>query len=293
MGDKVVNINEKLISVLQKRENIIGAAILPNNERFPFHANEYDYFLLIVSSNQEVKDEISHLEIDGQRIFIRTIYSELIDQSTASVSHYNLIDWLVSGEIIYDRENLLQAIKQKVIKFPENYRDYRKLKEFSGFVETLYLTKKNLHENNVLDAYSQIISAVHYWAHIVLIDEGIHPELTVWQQIRKVHPGVYKLYEELLASPESIEQRVRLVMLACEFTIMNKMKECCKYLLDTMAKTDHAWSITDFKQHPELRYISDDLTLVLRKLVQGHYLKEVIEVVNLETNILEIKYDIA
>lgn len=290
MGDKVVNINEKLIGIVQKEEGVVGAVLLPNNERFPFHVNEYDYFLLIVSTDQNVRDEISHIEIDGQRIFVRTMYSELLDQSSAIVRHYNLIDWLISGEIIYDTDLILQQLRDKVTEIPENYRNFRKLKEFSGFVETLYITKKNLHEKNILDAYSQIISAVHYWAHIVLIEEGIHPELTVWQQLRKVHPGVYKLYEELLASPETIEQRVRLVMLACEFTIMNKMKECCKFLFEIMSTKEEAWSISDFKQHDELQYVSDDLTLVLRKLVQGHYIKEVAELVDLEHNVFEIKY---
>lgn len=292
MGDKVVNLNEKLISILKQDEYVIGAAILPNNEKFPFHANEYDYFLLIVSSQQNIINEISHIEVDGQRVFIRTISRELIKQSTAAVRHYNLMDWLVSGEIIYDKQQLLTQLRADIIEFPESYRDYRKLREFSGFVETLYLTKKNLHEKNVLDAYSQIIAAVHYWAHIVLIEEGIHPELTVWQQLRKVHPGVYKLYEELLASPETIEQRVRLVMLACEFTIVNKMKECCKLLFDVMAEKNQLWSIADLKNHKDLRYVSDDLTLVLRRLVQGHLLKEVVEIKDFELNIFEVKYEL-
>lgn len=292
MGDKVVNLNEKLVSIMKKDEHIVGAAILPNNERFPFHANEYDYFLLIVSSQHQGINEISHIEVDGQRIFIRTICSDLIKQSAAAVRHYNLMEWLVSGEIIYDHHTILSQLKKEIIEIPESYRDYRKLREFSGFVETMYLTKKNLHENNVLDAYSQIISALHYWAHIVIIDEGIHPELTVWQQLRKVHPGVYKLYEELIASPESIEQRVQLVMLACEFTIMNKMKDCCKFLFDVMAEKNDSWSIADFKNHKELKYVSDDLTLVLRKLVQGHLLKEVLEINDLEQNIFEVKYEL-
>lgn len=290
MGDKVVNLIDKLVSIIKTKENVVGAALLSNNERFPFHANDYDYFLLVVSSHKHVEEKISHIEVDGQRVFITTIFSELIDQSTATVTHYNLMDWLITGQIIFDTNDALKQLRDKVMAFPESYKNYRKLREFSGFVETLYLTKKNLHEKNILDAYSQIISAVHYWAHIVLIEEGIHPELTVWQQLRKVHPGVYKLYEELLASPETIEQRVKLVMLACEFTIMNKMKDCCQYLFDTMATREDAWSISDFKKHSELQYISNDLTLVLRRLVQGHYLKEVAELIDIEQNVFEIKY---
>ena len=61
MGDKVVNLNDKLISIIKEDEFVIGAALLPNNERFPFHANEYDYFLLIVSSQHQGINEISHI----------------------------------------------------------------------------------------------------------------------------------------------------------------------------------------------------------------------------------------
>src|SRR5690606_20286158 len=159
--------------------------------------------------------------------------------------------------------------------FPDEIRNKRKLKEYCGFLETLYGAKRSLGEGHVLDAYSQILVSIHHWAHIVLIEEGLHPELTVWKQLRKVHPGISKLYEELIASPETIEQRVELVMLACEFSAMNKMKGCCQFLIDIMKERTTSWSISELQAEDQLTYIVDDMSLVIQKLVQGHILKEV------------------
>ncbi|MCR8656960.1 nucleotidyltransferase-like protein [Paenibacillus endoradicis] len=284
-------IKKQLLELYAFREDVQGLVLMHNMERFPFHTNEYVFYLLVVSTSDSVVRKVEHLEINHERIFVRTVHIRELESSSATQNRYNLMDWLMSGEIIADSEQYLDKMKQQIIKFPNKLRDQRKLCEFSGYLETLFQAKRNLSVGNVLDAYSQILISIHHWANIVLIEEGIHPELTVWKQIRKVHPGVYKLYEELIASPETIEQRVELVMLACEFSVMSKMKICCKYLLDIMSEKEESWSISDLQQHPHLHYIVDDITLVVQKLVQGHHLKEVgILNKDAQDNVIELQY---
>lgn len=284
-------IKKQLLELYAFREDVQGLVLMHNMERFPFHTNEYVYYLLVVSTSENVVRKVEHLEINRERVFVRSVHIRELESSSATQNRYNLMDWLMSGEIIADSEQYLDKLKQQIIKFPNKLRDQRKLCEFSGYLETLFQAKRNLSVGNVLDAYSQILISIHHWANIVLIEEGIHPELTVWKQIRKVHPGVYKLYEELIASPETIEQRVELVMLACEFSVMSKMKICCKYLLDIMNEKEEPWSISELQQHPQLQYIVDDITLVVQKLVQGHHLREVGILNNdIQDNVIELQY---
>ncbi|URN92645.1 MAG: nucleotidyltransferase-like protein [Candidatus Pristimantibacillus lignocellulolyticus] len=284
-------IKKQLLELYSFRKDVQGLVLMHNMERFPFHTNEYVFYLLVVSTSESVVRKVEHLEINGERVFVRTVHLRELESSSATQNRYNLMDWLMSGEIIADSEQYLDKMKQQIIKFPNKLRDQRKLCEFSGYLETLFQAKRNLSVGNVLDAYSQILISIHHWANIVLIEEGIHPELTVWKQIRKVHPGVYKLYEELIASPETIEQRVELVMLACEFSVMSKMKICCKYLLDIMKEKEEPWSISELQQHPQLHYIVDDITLVVQKLVQGHHLKEVgVLAKEAQDNVIELEY---
>ena len=284
-------IKQQLVQIFHKNEDVLGAVILKNKEQFPFHVNEYEFFLLILTSNPLTNRSIRHVEINGERVFIRVVHLDEILNSTVAFRYYNLMDWLISGEIILDKSELLVKLKNKIEAFPVEMRDYRKFLEYCGFLETLYIAKRSLHEKNELDAYSQILLALHHWARIVLIEEGLHPELTVWKQLRKVHPGVYKLYEELIASPETITQMVELVMLACEFSVTSKMKDCCKYLLDLLAEREEPWSIAEINNHPRIEMIIDDITLVIRKLVQGHHLKEVAVLSDEESDqVLELKY---
>lgn len=269
------HIKKQLKERYSVQPDVEGLVLLHNEERFPFHTNEYVYFLLVISGKETAPNRVELLELSNERVFVRTVHKSSMEYPLANHKRFNFIDWLLSGEIMYDKGKYLEKLKAHIIAFPHELREQRKLYEFSGYLATLYQTKKNLAEGNVLDAYSQILLSIHHWAHIVLIEEGIHPELTVWKQLRRVHPGVYKLYEELIASPETIEQRVELVMLACEFSVMSKMKDYCKYLLSIMSERDEPWSISELQNHPKLNHLVDNITLVIQKLVQGHHIKEI------------------
>jgi hypothetical protein len=287
----VEDIKKRILERYETRLDIEGLVLMQNTERFPFHTNEYDYYVLAIYSSELIMRKVEHLEIENVRVFIRTVHQSDVENSAVNVSRYQLMDWLISGEIIADRNGLMLELKQHILKFPNELRNQRKFKEYCGFLETLFQAKRNLSTGNALDAYSQILIAIHHWARIVLIEEGLHPELTVWKQMRKVHPGIYKLYEELIASPETVEQRVELVMLACEFSAVNKMKSCCLHLLDIMKEKADAWSISELQSHSKLRYLVEDMTLVVQKLVKGHLLKEVAAFSNDEVNeMIELRY---
>lgn len=284
-------IKKRLLERYEANSDIAGLVLLRNTERFPFQTNEYDYYVLVISASVQIVRKVEHLEMNNQRVFIRTVHESDIENPASSVTRYHLMDWVISGEIIADRQGELLALKQHILQFPNEIRNQRKLKEYCGFLETLFQAKRNLAEGNALDAFSQILVAIHHWAHIVLIEEGIHPELTVWKQLRKVHPGVYKLYEELIASPETIEQRVELVMLACEFSVMNKMKSCCQYLIDVMKEREDSWSISELQSNEKIKDLVDDISLVVQKLVQGHVLKEVAAIKNDQADeVIELRY---
>jgi len=154
--------------------------------------------------------------------------------------------------------------------------------------------KQEVNDVNLLDAHSYVLLALHYWSHIVLIEEGKHPELSVWKQMRRVHPGIYKLYEELTASPETLEQRVQLVMLACEFAVMNKMKGCCSLLIDIITSRSEPWSIVELQSHPSISVLDIDLSLIVHHLVKRSYIREVAVISDTDTDgKLELQYMIS
>jgi hypothetical protein len=147
-----------------------------------------------------------------------------------------------------------------------------------------------LAEGHYLDAYSNILEALHHWARIVIIEEDNHPELTVWRQVRSINPGVYKLYEELTLSSETIRQRVELVILACDFSVMSKMKNCCKLLLRILEGRKTPWRIDEIQSHIDLQHLCINVSLLLNKLVNKSLVREVAITMDDSFSDIELRY---
>ncbi|MFS0723735.1 nucleotidyltransferase-like protein [Paenibacillus sp. 1P07SE] len=247
-------------------------------------SNPYDYkplidgmdlLLLVISDQADADRETEHVRMQGVHIQVRTLKPEQLERWLTGVENRSIIEWLIRGDILLDHGDYLAHIRQRLSDFPESLREQKKLVEFAAFLRTYLQAKQDLQDDNLLDAHSNILSALHHWAHIALIDEGIHPELTVWRQMRKYQPGIYKLYEELTISPETLEQRVRLVLLACEFSVLSNMKSSCSLLLQVMSSKEEPWSIMELHTHPDLQILHIDLALVVQKLVKRGIIDEV------------------
>lgn len=128
-------------------------------------------------------------------------------------------------------------MRHRILEFPADLREHKLLVEFSLFLRKYLQSKEYILDEHLLDAYNNILEALHHWARIVIIEDGYHPEITVWRQIRAINPGVYKLYEELTMSKETLKQRVQLVLLACEFSVMSKWKDAARRLFKSSEKT--------------------------------------------------------
>src|SRR5690348_15490534 len=148
--------------------------------------------------------------------------------------------------------------------------DYSKeqqlLVEFSLFHSKFLLTKEYLAAGDGLDAYSKVLEAMHHWAHLAIIEADFLPELTVWRQVHSINPGIYKLYEELILNSETVEKRVELVLLACEFSVMSKIKIYCSLLLRLIESREEAWSTDEIGNHTDLQHLDFDLPTTLHKL---------------------------
>ncbi|MEK3884065.1 nucleotidyltransferase-like protein [Paenibacillus sp. PL2-23] len=269
------HINQRLIGAYRELPGLLSISVIQNPYPYNPLIDGLDRLVLLVITNNSTSSAARHIKLGEERIAIRMVDKEMLEQCVTSGANRNIIEWIVRGEIVLDREGYLANVRERLLLFPESMREQKRFIEFTGFLRTYLQAKQNLADGNLLDAYSHILTALHHWAHIVLIEEGLHPELTVWQQLRRVHPGIYKLYEELSASPETLEQRVQLVLLACEFSVMSKMKECCALLLNLMVDREEPWSISELQVHPDIRELHVDVSLVVQKLVQRAYIREV------------------
>jgi hypothetical protein len=253
MEEQVEHIKAHFASSYLEVPNLVGLTVVENPYPYNPLIDGLDLLVLVLIDAKEQLNTTEHVQIDTKRVLVRAIDLSSLDEWVSGGENRNIIEWLVRGEILLDRDGYLGSVRDKLLQFPVSMREQKRFTEFAGFLRTYLQAKQDLTDGNLLDAYSHVLTALHHWAHIVLIEEGRHPELTVWKQLRRVHPGIYKLYEELTVSPETLEQRVQLVLLGCE----------------------EAWSIAELQTHPAINVLHVDLSLVLQKLVQREYIREV------------------
>lgn len=269
------HIRKYFIDNFRDQPGLLSLAVIENPYPYNPLIDGLDVLALVVLDNEANAESSEHLRLGDDRLLIRTMRQSSLDNWIMAGENRNIIEWLVRGEILLDRDGYLAGVRERLLLFPESMRERKRFSEFNGFLRTYLQAKQDLADGNLLDAYSHILQALTHWAHIVLIEDGRHPELTVWKQLKPVHPGIYKLYEELTASPETLEQRVQLVMLACEFSVMSTMKSSCDLLVRVMNSRDEPWSVGELQAHPQLAELHIDLSLVIQKLVKRAYVREV------------------
>nr|WP_238357684.1 nucleotidyltransferase-like protein [Cohnella zeiphila] len=276
--------------LFSREEGLVSLLLVANPYSYKTMIDGMDRLVLAVF-RQAPDRETEHWMWCETRILVLRVTVEQLERSLAGDDSPGLVQWLAHGDILLDSDGYLRALKERLETWGANLKERKLLCEFSQFAKTYLQSKQDLKDGQILDAYSHILASLHHWAHIALIEEGMHPELTVWVQMRNVNPGIYKLYEELTTNQETVEQRVQLVILACEFSVFTKMKSSCTLLLRLIGTRTEGWTVSELMHHPELEGLKLDLSLLLQKLAKKGYLREIAKPHReIGLGILELRY---
>lgn len=237
--------------------------------------HDFEFLILVVHHGLEERGiRVEHcLSGDAHYQLLHLDCSDIEDWVIAG-DNRELVKSFLHGEIIWDIAGELAAFRSYINQFEDGIREKRKLKEFAKFLKMYSEAKKLTAAQDLLDAYYSVLQALKHYARIELIEQGILPESRVWEQVRSLNSVVYKLFDELTDNSETLEQRIQLVLLACEFSLTSKMESCCSPLLRILGSRKEAWSIQELMQFPELAHVKDELPLVLRRLVYRGLIKE-------------------
>ncbi|SDP11883.1 Nucleotidyltransferase-like [Paenibacillus sp. yr247] len=281
---------EQLLLKFRNDKRIISVMAVDNPKQLPSLTDGFDTLLLIVTNDLSLNNHTTNYIRDDSRIQERWVDQSSIEQWIRQGLNRNILHWLLKGEILLDQNTYLEGLRHRILEFPGDLREHKLLIEFSLFLRKYLQSKEYILDEHLLDAYNNILEALHHWARIVIIEDGYHPEITVWRQIRAINPGVYKLYEELTMSKETLKQRVQLVLLACEFSVMSKMERCCEAFIQILKESEHPLSADELQQHSQLTEVRAELPLLLNKLVKKGLIKEVAVLIDEETSEIELRY---
>jgi hypothetical protein len=260
------------------QSNTLGVLLIEKKQKLSHITDSFDVILLVVVKEAERPVFIKHYTYDNKKAAMHIITEEQLQEWLLLGTNRKIFEWLHDAKILFDRNEYVANLKTELREFPFNGRKIKMGLEFAKLIRR-YVDGKALFESKqFLDAYNHVVHSLHHLARLAVIENGLHPELTVWHQVKQIDPEIYKLYEELVNSEETLEKRLELLFLASEFMIHSRTSICSVHLLEVLSSKEH-WLFNEIMNEKELIPYSVDLVVMLEYLIEKH----LIDIVNIET----------
>jgi hypothetical protein len=258
--------------------NTLGVLMVEKRQKSSHTTDSFDVILLVIVKEAEKPVFIKHYTYDQNKAAMHIITEDKLQEWLLLGSNRKIFEWLHNAKILFDRNEYVANLKTELREFPFYGRKIKMGLEFAKLIRR-YVDGKALFETHLyLDAYNHVVHSLHHLARLAVIENGLHPELTVWNQVKQIEPEIFKLYEELVNSEESLEKRLELLFLASEFMIHSRTQIGAAHLLEVLSHKEH-WLFNEMMDEEELRHYSVDMAVLLEYLIDKH----LIEVVNVET----------
>jgi hypothetical protein len=235
----------------------------------------FDEMILVITQNIQETWYSNHYHYEDKKVQMITVNKEEVKEWLAAGSNRRAVEWIVYGKVIFDRNEFITNLKERLVEFPFNLRSKKLCVEFGRLIRRYQEGKELLKSGDYLDAFNQILHALHHWARLSVIENGFHPEITLWKQVKKIDPEIYKLYDELLMGTDPLEQRLELLLLASEFSLISKTRLGTAHLIDIIKGKKEAWFFEELLQQKEIKEYALDLGILLEHLVKKHIIDEV------------------
>lgn len=247
--------------------NTLGILHIKKKEKVSPLTDTFDSILLVITKDAERPIFTKHYSFHDQKAALHVLTEKQLRKWLTLGKNPKIVDWLLNGRILFDRNEAIAKLKQELDEFPERERKIRMGIEFARLTRR-YLEGKVLYEQqNFLDAYTELVDSLHHLARLAIIERGMHPEVMVWKQVKLLDPSIYKLYDELVSSNEPLQKRVELLFLASDFLIHSRTKESALHIQEILSQKPF-WSIQEIHEQQELKNYSTDLEVYIEYLVE-------------------------
>ncbi|CRK81740.1 nucleotidyltransferase-like protein [Neobacillus massiliamazoniensis] len=256
----------------------LGVLMVEKKQKSGYSTDSFDDILLIIVKEAEQPLFIKHYSYHDKKAAMHIITQTQLQEWILLGTNRKIFEWIQDAKVLFDRNDYVENLKVELREFPFNGRKIKMGLEFAKLIRR-YVDGKALFENRqFLDAYNHVVHSLHHLARLAVIENGLHPELTVWHQVKQIEPEIFKLYEELICSEETIEKRLELLFLASEFLIHSRTNIGASHILDVLNEKEY-WSFNEIMSEKELSLYSVDMAVLLEYLIEKH----LVEVVNIET----------
>ncbi|MGD8192033.1 nucleotidyltransferase-like protein [Brevibacillus ginsengisoli] len=258
-----------------RQQHVLSVLLLDNREDSSLVHEGKNLIYLIVLNQPGEKWETSYLICQDQIVVEHRIHQWHLEQLSLQGTDHYLYSLLRQGEVIFDQHDYLRSNRDRLTRLSHQMRKRRICEEYSVFLQYFLEAKELLHQNHTMDAFQAVLKALNGWARLVVIEAGEIQEAVLWNQVKRLEPTIYKLYEELIAGSEPLEKRMELLLLPIEFQIMSKMKEATCLITDIINTQNKPWTYEELKRHPEITDSRINLGLLLDKMLRRSFIQSV------------------
>ncbi len=254
--------------------NTLSVLIIEKRQNECTVTDTFDAILLMIVKEAETPVFIKHYIYEQKKAALHIVREDQLKEWLLLGSNRKIVEWITHGKVLFDRNEYMANLKGELRDFPFSERKLKAGLEFAKLIRR-YIDGKAFFDNDqYLDAYNHVVHALHHLARLAVIENGFHPEITVWNQVKQIEPEIFKLYEELITSDESIEKRLELLFLASEFLIHSRTKVYASHLLAVMQEKER-WTINELLCNPDLENYGVDLGILLEFLTEKHFINEI------------------
>ena len=267
--------------------NTLGVILIEKREKVSQITDTFDTILLILAKDADQPVFTKHYTFSDKKAAMHIVTEKQLRKWLLLGTNRKIVDWIFYGRVMFDRNEFVHELKTELKDFPFYGRKIKMGIEFAKLIRRYLEGKVFFEQKNYMDAYNHIVDSLHHLARLAVFENGLHPEVTVWSQVKVMEPAIYKLYEELLSSDETIDKRLELLFLASEFMIHSRTNDGSRHILEVMSKKEH-WTIQELHEQEELRNYSVDLEVFIEFLVEKGYIH--IERVDTKSNNIFHRY---
>lgn len=254
------------------QSNTSGVILIDKKEDEDILTDTFDTVLLIIVKEADHPVFSKHYLYEEKKMVMHIITQEQVRKWLLLGTNKKIVDWIFFGKVLFDRNEFLLQLRKELQEFPFEGRKIKKGIQFAKLIRRYLEGKKFFEHENYLDAFSHVMESLHYLGRLSVIDNGLYPEVTVWSQVKKIEPAIYKLYEELITSNEPIDKRLELLFLASEFLIHSRTHDGAQHIVEVMLTQD-VWTIQELHDHEELINYSSNLEVFVEYLIDKGYIQ--------------------
>lgn len=221
--------------------------------------DQFDVLLLVITRDPSVEWTVKHYRLNTLRVSLHLVHEQVLSRWLILNANRRAVHWVSEGTIIFERNDYLTDLKKQLRNFPETERCLQMSLSFAKLLRRFQDGRNLFSRGNYYDAYTHVHHALHHLARLSVLEKGAHPEVVVWEQARLDDPDVYKLYEQLLLSEETLEQRIHLALIGLEHLLQSKVLSGGKYLFEVMRERDRPWTMQELMEESRLTELKVDL----------------------------------